>query len=87
MMEIYEKMKPFLCDFIQYYYNELGNGAGGFLHVATDDGNLDPECIWFCQEECTKNGDHFGFFIATIMRHFKTEELEEMYEDNWGMKV
>ena len=84
----FEKFKPFLNDFIQYYYKDLGNGSGGYLHIATDDGNLSENNIWFCQELCEKEGDTFGHFIATLMRHFTESELEEMYEkDWWGMKT
>lgn len=80
------KFKPLLKDLIQYYYENVG-GTGGTMHIATDDGNLDRGSIWSCQEYAEKEKDHLAYFILTIMRHFKTEELEEMYEDNfWGMR-
>lgn len=79
----FDKLKPFLKDFIQYYYNELGNGTGGTLHIALDDGNVSENDIWFCQEYAQKNNDHFGYFIATLMRYFTEDELEEMYDNGW----
>jgi len=81
----FEKLKPFLCDFIQYYYDDLQNSTGGYLHIATDDGNLTEQDIWVCQEQCEKNADNFGYFIATLMRHFTEDELDKLYEDYWGM--
>ena len=81
------KFKPLLCDLIRYYYNEIGHGAGGYLHIATDDGNLHEGNISFCQDLCKEHSDDFGFFIATLMRYFTEEELEKMYDsDWWGME-
>jgi len=80
------KFKPFLCDFIRYYYEDLENLTGGHLHIATDDGNLTEQDIWYCQDRCKFHNDDFGYFIATLMRHFTEDELEEMYENYWGMK-
>lgn len=79
--------KPLLKQFIKFYYEDLENGAGGNLHIALDDGNLHDDDIYFCQEEAMKNGDSFGYFLATLMRSFKEEELEKMYFDNhWGIE-
>ena len=83
----FEELKPFLNNFIQYYYIELGNRAGGNLHLALDEGSLDELTIWYCQKYAEKNNDDFGYFIATLMRYFTEDELEKMYNDNWwGMK-
>lgn len=79
-----ENLKPHLNQFIKFYYEELGNYAGGRLHICLDDGNLEESHIYFCQEECLKNGDSFGYFLATLMRHFTTEELEALYDRGWG---
>jgi hypothetical protein len=81
-----EKLKPFLCDFISFYYNELGNCTGGNYHIVLDDGNLDAEYIWFGQEESEKEGDTFGIFLGQLLRFFKVEELEDPYEKRWNLK-
>ena len=77
------KFKPIVCDLIEYYREDMGNGAGGSLHTALDDGNLDDGDIWLCQEEAQKRDDDMGYFIATILRHFTEHEREEMYEADW----
>ena len=78
-----QKFKPFLKEFIQFYYKELGNISGGYLHIALDDGNLSFSDIEFCIEECLKNNDSFGFFLGNLMLKFTEEELEAMYDDDW----
>ena len=82
----FNKLKPYLQDFVGYYYGLENNAAGGRLHIVLDDGNLEPESIWFCQEGAMKEGDTFGYFLATLLRYFTMEELEAMYKNNWGMK-
>jgi hypothetical protein len=82
-----ENLKPFLNYFIQFYYKELDNSAGGLYHICLDDGNLEPDHIWYCQQECEKENDTFGIFLGLLLRSFTTEELKEMYnKDWWGMK-
>ena len=82
-MTDFEKFKPLLKDFIKFYYGDLENGAGGNLHIALDDGNLSQSDLWNCQCNAEKAGDTFGYFLATLMRHFSTAELEAMFNDNW----
>lgn len=83
----FEILKPFLLDFICYYYTDLNNLTGGNLHAALDDGNLDDGYLWTCQESALNTGDTFGYFLATLLRHFNTNELELMYQNNhWGME-
>ena len=81
----FSKLKPYLQDFIGFYYNELGAPTGGILHSILDDGNLGPGDIWGGQEDARKAGNTFAYFLATLLRYFSTEELEAMYENNWGM--
>jgi hypothetical protein len=86
MREImFEKFKPLIKDLIQYYY--LFNGAGGYCHIALDEGNLEDGSLFFCQGECEKHEDFLGYLIAETLREFTIEEREKMYEDNWwGMR-
>lgn len=82
-----ENLKPFLNQFIQFYYFDLDNMSGGNLHIALDDGNLSEGNIHFCQEEAEQNNDSFGIFLCRLMREFTEEELEKLYEKDWfGMQ-
>ena len=77
------RLSAFLNKFIQYYYFDLDNPAGGNLHVCLDDGNLSESNIAFCQEQAEKDNDSFGIFLSRLMREFTEEELEELYEKDW----
>lgn len=79
----FDNFKPLLSDLVEFYYEDLGNAAGGNLHIALDDGNLSDGNIWFCQEQCEKNKDTFGYFLATLLRYFSEDEREEMYKTGW----
>lgn len=81
----FEKFKPVIKELIQLYYTF--NGAGGWCHIALDDGNLEDESLYFCQEECEKHEDYLGYLIATTLRYFPGDVRELMYElDWWGMR-
>ena len=70
----------------KFYYNDLGNATGGHYHIVLDDGNVEDEHVWFCQQEAEKYNDTFGIFLGIILRMFTEEEREKMYtEDWWGM--
>ena len=83
---IMEKHKPFIKDFVKFYYEDLGNLTGGYYHIVLDDGNVSDMDVWYCQEEAIKNKDSFGIFLGLILRMHTEEEREEMYNDNWGMR-
>lgn len=81
----YGIFKPVIIALIQYYY--INNPAGGYCHIALDDGNLCDENLFFCQEQCQKNGDELGYLVAIVLRYFTEDEREKMYEtDHWGMR-
>jgi hypothetical protein len=83
-----EQLKPFIKQFIQYYYKNLDNVVGGNLHVVLDDGNVESEFIIFCRAEAEKNKDSFGIFLCDILLTFSEDELDKMYnEDFWGMEA
>lgn len=56
---------PDVMPLVRAYFAKPGNGAGGNLHVALDDGNLDNGSLQFCLSECEREHDYDG---ATIMR-------------------
>ena len=35
-----ENFKPFIKELIKFYYEDLGNSAGGCYHIVLDDGNI-----------------------------------------------
>lgn len=78
-----KQFKPLIKFFIEFYYEELGNITGGRLHVVLEDGNLGENTIYSCQMECKQEGDTFGYFLATLLRHFTEDELQELYDANW----
>lgn len=81
-----ENLKPFLNQFVQFYYQDLGNWTGGNLHICLDDGNLEHDHVFFCLEQAQREKDSFGYFLACLMHEFTTEELEEHYKSYWGMR-
>jgi len=78
--------KPQLYELIQYYYYNCGNPNGGNCHIVLDDGNLDDQCIWYCQEQCEKNNDNFGYLIMLIMRQITFKEREKLYNKIHNIK-
>ena len=75
--------KPITKELIQYYYQWYV--VGGNLHIVLDDGNLDDEYIWYCQEQCLNKEDVLGYLIATLLRCFTLEERESMYNNKWRL--
>ena len=78
-----EVFKPVIKELIQFYYNNMENGAGGYCHVALDDGNLSEIDLWHCQELCKEKDDGLGYLIATVLRYFTEDDRERMYNEGW----
>lgn len=75
-------------ELIEYYYELPDKGAGGYLHIVLDDGNVDYSCISFCQEQCEENGDTLGYLICDVLLLFSEDERAYMYtKDKWGLKI
>lgn len=68
-----------LRDLIKYYYMN-GNGAGGNLHIALDDGNLSFRSLEFCRDRAMSEGDAMGVLICDLLYGYTEEELDDMYE-------
>jgi len=82
--QFFFKMMPRVYDFIYFYTQFWFGGTGGFLHIVLDDGNVDDESVWYCQEQASLQNDTFGYFLATLLRFFTEDEREVMYADGWG---
>ena len=73
-----------LINRIQEFYNEKPeNGAGGVLHIVTDDGNMEDSSIDFCIELAEKDGDMEAIAIANDIKALPFEERERLYELFW----
>lgn len=83
----FEKLKPFIGDFVKYYKSDLDNPNGGNLHVVIEDGNIEDGLVWRCQDDCEKEKDGFGYFLATMLRHFTEEERETLFENDWNFSA
>jgi hypothetical protein len=79
----WEGLEQHLPTLIRYYYSLPNNGAGGYLHIVLDDGNIDYDSIYFCAEQCAENKDTLGLLICNLLTEFTSEELEQMYERRW----
>jgi len=82
------ELKNNLSELIKYYYDLPDKGAGGYLHIVLDDGNVDYGCVLFCQDECEKNGDTLGYLICDLLYEFTEDERSQMYKkDKWGVRA
>ncbi len=78
-----KNLKPHICELVKYYYEDLDNPTGGYLHVVLDDGNVGDGVLYSCQQDCLSAGDTFGYFLATLLREFTEDERADMYEMGW----
>jgi hypothetical protein len=58
---------PDLVARVRAYYALPGNEAGGNLHVALDDDNLDAHYLVWCLGRCVERGDEPGKAIALAL--------------------
>jgi hypothetical protein len=68
-----------LIALIRGYYEK--NEAGGSLHIALDDGNLDDDAIWWCVEWAAKRKDLVGVQIACWLLALSEEVRFDLYEN------
>jgi hypothetical protein len=43
-----------VCALVRVLYDDMGDGAGGMLHIVLDDGNIDDDDIQWCIEYCNR---------------------------------
>lgn len=43
-----------ICKLVEILYEDIGEGAGGMLHIVLDDGNIDDDDILWCIEYCNR---------------------------------
>lgn len=74
LAEFYEHTPPHLIE------QGLLNDCGGYLHIVTDDGNLDDCYVRFCMDKARKGGDRQAVLIAEELLRWTMEEREGLYE-------
>ena len=71
-----------IVELIKEYYAD-GNLAGGTLHCALDDGNLEDHDIKFCINFAKEEGDYQGVLLGYILLLITIEQREEAYNKFW----
>ena len=63
---------------IKPYYER--HHAGGSLHIALDDGNMEADNVLWCLKEADKQGDREGAELCLILLDMSIDERYELYE-------
>lgn len=58
---------PEVAKLLEAYYAKPGNGVGGSLHIATEDGNIADGDLEFCLRYAEERNDVDGMHIAGLM--------------------
>lgn len=60
-----------VCKLVKTLYEDMGEGAGGMLHIVLDDGNLEDDHIQWCIEYCNReeNADKHDKEICLEIAH------------------
>lgn len=66
-----------------YYYEDMGNSAGGALHIVLDDYNYEDESIKHCFETCKAINDPFGMAICETLMLLPEDVREYVLEEQW----
>lgn len=65
------------------YYNSCGNPTGGYLHICTDDENLEDGDLKWCINEARTHRDHIGVALGECLLELTVKERETLYKDFW----
>lgn len=60
-----------ICKLVRVLYEDMHESAGGLLHIALDDGNLDDDNIQWCIEYCNSQeyADRHDKYICLEIAH------------------
>ncbi len=75
-----QKAYMLVCLIEKYYETD---GAGGCVHVITDDGNYGKIEAQSCLDYAIKQKDYWGEHIARLLLEFNEEEQKQIVERNW----
>ena len=70
-----------LREMVAVYYEY--NLAGGNLHIALDDGNMESGHLLFCMGQCVGEGDVWGMMICNRLLDMGLDDREEFYDEYW----
>jgi hypothetical protein len=70
IMEAIRRIKP--------YYER--NSAGGYLHVALDDGNMEAGNVAWCLHDAKEAGDKEAEELALMLLDMSVDERYELYD-------
>ena len=75
-----QKAWMLVCLIEKYYKTD---GAGGCVHIITDDGNYGKGCAQHCLDYAIEQKDYWGEHIARLLLEFNEEEQEQIVERSW----
>jgi len=62
---------------VRRYYEDLGNCAGGSLHIVLDDNNMDDDSVRFCIENAIDREDLEGLSLGIVLLSLsKTQRIK-----------
>ena len=74
-------LEEMVCGMIREYYQ--CNPAGGHLHVAIDDGNLDDESILRCINMAAKQDAWLSVVVGRALYMLPLETRNTLWENRW----
>jgi hypothetical protein len=72
-----------IVEIIKDFYSQEGNGAGGYLHCALDDGNLEDHDIKYCIKFAKEHYDLQAIILGYLLLLLTYEQREEAYKKFW----
>jgi hypothetical protein len=75
-----QKAWMLVCLIEKYYETD---GAGGCVHIITDDGNYGKGYAQSCLDYAIEQKDYWGEHIARLFLEFNEDEQEQIVERSW----
>jgi hypothetical protein len=75
---------PQVLPFVRAYYND--HAAGGSLHIALDDGNLEDGNIQYCIDSANERGDDAGAALGRLLLEMTRTQRAKVYRMKWSAK-
>jgi hypothetical protein len=74
-----------VAELAQWYYQY--HGAGGWLHIVLDDGNLEDHSVDHCIQRAEQEGDIVCWLLAGLIRTMTEDNRDLLYEKLHGHKA
>jgi hypothetical protein len=75
---------PEVRERVSEYYCRPGNGVGGSLHIAIDDGNMETSHLEFCRQCALERDDTEGVAIADLLLQMTMTQRTKVYKTHQG---